>query len=133
VKTGSYRELIAWQRAMVLAEMAFAISRELRAAKLGSLASQLERAAASIAANIAEGHGRYRPGEFAHFLIVALGSLREAETFVQLGGRLSVLKESTVVAFLQQADELGRVLYGLKRSVEARRPHSRLPRPLPDS
>lgn len=133
MKTGNYKELIAWQRAMTLAEVAFAIGRQLRAAKLATLASQLERAAASIAANIAEGHGRYRPGEFSHFLIISLGSLREAETFALLGDRLRAIKAETVSVFLQQVDELGRVLYGLNRSIERRKSASRFPRPLPDS
>jgi four helix bundle protein len=121
MKTGSYRELVAWQRAMTLAQMAFSIAQQLRAAKLGSVAGQLERAAASIAANIAEGHGRYRPAQFAHSIVISLGSLREAETFVELGRRLGGVKNESAVTFMQLADEVGKVLYGLKRSIDARR------------
>src|SRR5688500_17912884 len=133
MKNGSYRELIAWQRAMDLAEMAYAFGRGLRIVKHSALANQLERAAASIPANIAEGHGRYRAAEFENFLLIALGSLREVETFVQLAGRIGVLTDESVRSFLRQADDLGRVLYGLRKMVQKRRSESRFPPLSPDS
>ncbi len=44
------------------------------------LTSQIRRAAASIAANVAEGYGRDSPGQYVNFLRVAQGSLKELET-----------------------------------------------------
>ena len=68
--------------------------------------------------NIAEGHGRSGPGEFLHFLSTARGSLRETETDLIIANRVGFSKDATHVALLEQADEVGRLLYGLTRGVE---------------
>ena len=115
--SGGYRELVAWQRAMDLAVGCYAVSVSLRRAKHGALASQLQRAAISVPANIAEGKGRGTKREYARFLTVALGSLREVETLIQLGNRVGAVKDATCSAILKVADEVGRVTFGLKRAL----------------
>ncbi len=64
------------------------------------LVAQITRAAASVPANIAEGHARATRKDFANFVAIAKGSLMETETFLMLAVRLSYLTESeTSVAF----------------------------------
>jgi len=60
------------------------------------LASQIQRAAVSIPANIAEGHGRHRLGDYLHHLSIANGSLMELETHLLLLERLSYLPAKEV-------------------------------------
>jgi len=126
--TSSYRDLIAWRRAMSMAQGAFTLAKSLRAAKQSGIAAQMERAATSVPSNIAEGHGRTSRAEYRHFLSIAMGSLREVETLVQLAGQLGAAKNETVIVVLQLADETGKVLFGLQRSLmptveaEARQP-----------
>ena len=43
------------------------------------ISRQLFRSAASVGANIAEGHGRHRGTEYIHYLIIAQGSANETE------------------------------------------------------
>ena len=76
--------------------------------EIHGLASQLRRAAVSVASNIAEGQGRRTRGEFCHFLGQAGGSLLELETQPTIAVDLH---------FLAQAEfkELG------KKSCEVRR------------
>jgi four helix bundle protein len=93
------------------------------------LASQLERAAISIAANIAEGFGRESRVAFANFLSISLGSLREAEALTLIAQRLPAPR-ALVDAVLAKADEVGKALFGLRRSV--RGPDYRRPKPLTD-
>lgn len=112
-----YRDLLAWQRAMDLAVESYALSKSLRAAKGGSLASQLERAAVSVPANIAEGKGRAGRGDYARFVTVALGSLREVETLVLIAQRIGAAKRETCAAILERCDEVGKLTYGLSRSL----------------
>jgi four helix bundle protein len=74
------------------------------------------RAAVSVPSNIAEGHGRGTPKDFAHFLDVSMGSLGEVDTLVALADRIHLVKRETAVELFQQADGVARVLYGLRRS-----------------
>ena len=96
-------------------------SRTFPAEERFGLTSQLRRAAASVPANIAEGAERPGTGEFLQFLGVANGSLAEAETFLTLATRLRYLAPGTQDALLEQASEIGRIIAGLRRSLQSRR------------
>ena len=128
-----HKELIAWQRSMDLAASIYTLSRPLRLNKHGDLASQLERAAVSIPANIAEGKGRGSSAEFARFLVIALGSLREVETLLHLVDQLGLAKKETFLELQKQADEVGKVLFGLERATRRRSSGSRRPKPKTDA
>ena len=82
------------------------------------LASQIQRAAASIPANIAEGHGREHLGDYIHHLSIANGSLMELETHILVAGRLSYVNQQQVDAVLQLTGTVGRLLAGLIRSLK---------------
>ena len=85
------------------------------------MTSQVRRAATSVPANIAEGAQRNGTGEFLQFLGVASGSLAETETFLLLAERLDLLPHEQTKVALEQADNVGRMLTGLKRSLQTRR------------
>ena len=81
------------------------------------LTAQMRRAAVSIPSNIAEGQGRRSTDEdFARFLRIALGSLCELETQMELAVRLRLLTEKQAASLRPAADEVGRVVNGLLRS-----------------
>ncbi|MBN8829408.1 MAG: four helix bundle protein [Sphingomonadales bacterium] len=84
------------------------------------MTSQIRRSAVSIAANIAEGHGRENSGSFVQFLRVAQGSLKELETHLVLAGRVNLASTSDVEPILTQCDELGKMLRSLIRSIQRR-------------
>jgi four helix bundle protein len=85
----SYPDLIAWQKAMDLAEETYKATRGFPKDELSGLRSQLRRAVVSVPSNIAEGQGRLRPGEFKQFLVHARGSLLETETQIAGGDKTS--------------------------------------------
>ncbi|HEX2363780.1 MAG TPA: four helix bundle protein, partial [Bradyrhizobium sp.] len=58
----SYRDLRVWQDAMTLAESCYVLTGRFPRDELFGITSQIRRAAASIPANIAEGHGRESTG-----------------------------------------------------------------------
>jgi four helix bundle protein len=64
----TYRDLIAWQRAMQLAEQVYALCGALPREERFGLSAQMRRSVRSVAANIAEGYGRGRTGEYRRFL-----------------------------------------------------------------
>jgi four helix bundle protein len=115
----SYRDLVAWQEAMDLAVSVYTLTRAWPKEELYGLTSQARRAAVSVAANIAEGYGRENLGSYVHFLRMAQGSLKEAETHLLIAQRVGIAADDVVTAGLGQADKVGRVLRGLIRKLEA--------------
>lgn len=73
---------------MDIAEEVYRLTREFPKQELYGLASQIQRAAVSIPANIAEGHGRGTTREYLRFLSISRGSLAELETELMLAKRL---------------------------------------------
>jgi four helix bundle protein len=92
----SYRDVIAWQKAMAFAEEIYTATRGFPKDELYGLTSQLRRAVISIPSNIAEGQGRLTPGEFRQFLGHARGSLLETETQILLAGRPQYVQQEQV-------------------------------------
>jgi four helix bundle protein len=117
----SYRQLIAWQKAMDFVTEVYRVTREFPQAELYGMTSQLRRAAVSIPSNIAEGQGRQTTGEFRQFLGHARGSLLETETQILLSERLEYLDHNTTATLIAHAAELGRILNGLMNSLEKTR------------
>ncbi len=115
----SYRDLIAWQKAMDLVEEVHRVTRNWPSDERYELTSQVRRAAVSVPANIAEGQGRSGSKELLHHLSIANGSLHEAETHLLIAKRLAYLDGQTCDGFLRQTAEVGRLLYGLCRSITA--------------
>ena len=117
----SYRDLVAWQKAMVLVTEIYRVSHKFPKDELFGLTSQLRRAAVSIPSNIAEGRGRSSLGEFRLFLGNAMGSLAEVETQIFIAQNLRYIDEATTSSLLDLASEVGRVLNGLIASITKRR------------
>ena len=114
----SYRDLLIWQRGMDVVEASYRICKQLPDEERYGLISQLRRAAVSIPANIAEGHGRELPGSFVQHLRIAQGSLKEVETLLMLIQRLDLVGQASVVPILDSCDELGRMLRAMIRTVQ---------------
>ena len=112
-----YRDLKVWQAAMRLAEEVYRLGARFPKHEIYGLASQLQRSAVSLPSNIAEGHGRNSRKEFNHFLGIALGSLAELETQLILAQHLNYLTEEEISPALQNADEIGKMLKGLQKSL----------------
>ena len=116
----SYRDLIAWQKAMKFVTEIYVATQRFPSSELYGLTSQLRRAAVSVPSNIAEGQARFSQKEFHHFLSQARGSLVEIETQVLISKELKYLPSEGADELLATAEELGRVLNGLLASVKNR-------------
>ena len=113
----SYRDLEVWQKAMDLVVESYRLTNLFPKSETYGLASQIQRAAASVPANIAEGHGREHLGDYLHHLSIANGSLLELETHILVSGRLSYAQQVQVDRILGMTGEVGRMLVGLRRSL----------------
>ena len=116
----TYRDLVAWQKGMDLAEKVYCATAEFPAQEKYGLVSQMRRAAVSVPSNIAEGFGRGRKAEFRRFLEVGRGSLFELQTQAELARRLGWIRGPDLTGMRETMRELDAVLAGLLRSVNAR-------------
>lgn len=116
----SYRDLQVWRKAMDLVESCYRATTSFPTTERYGLVSQIRRAAVSVASNIAEGHARSR-GDFVRFLYMSAGSLTEIETQVELSVRLQLMPTNAARPLLLACDEVGRMIGGLRRRIQARR------------
>jgi four helix bundle protein len=123
----SYRDLKVWSKAIELVVESYSVSRRFPKSETYGLCSQLQKAAVSIPANIAEGHGRDHLGDYLHHLSVANGSLMELETHFVIAHRLDYLRSTELDHLLALTGEVSRMLSGLSRNL---RSHERANSPL---
>ena len=116
----SYRDLEVWQQAMDLAIECYKVTQRFPKAEIFGIVSQIRRSASSVPANIAEGHGREGRAHFVQFLRFAQGSLKELETHLLLSARVGFLQEKEIDPMLQRCADVGKMLRGLIRALDAR-------------
>ncbi|TBY83680.1 four helix bundle protein [Rhizobium leguminosarum bv. viciae] len=114
----SYKDLKVWQMAIDLAVDCYQLTRKFPKEEVYGLTAQMRRAATSIAANIAEGHGREVTGSFIQFLRISQGSLKELETHMLISHRIGLIDESEFGQMTGKCDEIGRMIRALIRSLQ---------------
>ena len=119
-KAKHYKELLVWQKGMVLAKGVYGLTASFPADKRFGLVSQMRRAAISVPSNIAEGQARQGTREFLQFLSHASGSLAELETQLLLSIDLAYCAKGAVDEVTGLIGELQRMIAALRRSLEAR-------------
>jgi four helix bundle protein len=107
-----FKDIVAWQKADALASLVFRTTSRLPT-EYRWLTSQCTRAAISVPANIAEGHGRGGLAEFLRFLDIARGSLAELEYYIHFLSKENLLPSDQVDAMAVLQPETARVLSGL--------------------
>lgn len=117
----SYKDLEVWQKAMDLVVKCYQITIGFPKSEIYGLTSQLQRAAVSIPANIAEGRERKYSKEFIQHLSIAYSSLAELETHIQIAQRLNYISSFNTKQLLEQTAEIGRMINGLRKSIEKRK------------
>jgi len=115
-----YRDLIVWQDSMDLVVAVYQTTARFPKEERYSLVNQLRRAAVSVPSNIAEGHGRSRTGDYLRHLSVAVGSLSEVETQVQIARRLEYITEDDQSRLLDSCNAIAKMFGGLIRSLRRR-------------
>ena len=127
----SYRDLEVWGKAMDLTVAVYQLTATFPPQERYGLTSQMQRAAVSIPANIAEGYGRTHRGDYLHHLSIAKGSLAELETHLALAVRLRFLTKDQVLPVWDMAQSVGKMLTRLIQTLQPARakPEPRDPRP----
>jgi four helix bundle protein len=113
-----FRKLLVWQKAHQLALLIYKFTEKFPKAETYALTSQLQRAAVSVAANIAEGYGYGRDGQTGRFLEIARGSLSEVEYFLILCQDLRYISAEEYQQAESLRAEVGYLLYRLLQTVK---------------
>ncbi len=121
----TFRDLLAWQKAMQLVTDVYRASRPFPKEELYGLTAQLRRAAVSIPSNLAEGYARRSRAEYSRFVQIALGSLYELQTQLEIAANLGYLERSRFDDLYEKSREIERMLSSLHQKLaKPRTPHS---------
>jgi len=113
-----FQDLLVWQKAHQLVLKVYRITERFPTKEQYTLVNQMRRAAISISANIVEGHKRASKKEFANFMTIAEGSLEELKYYFLLSRDLNHISHALAEPLYQRAEELGRMLCGLKAHIK---------------
>ena len=125
----SFRDLRVWQTAMDVAEQILAACEEEPISQRFRLAGQLEAAAASVPANIAEGQASGSTKNYIKHLYIARGSLAETLTFLELFGRRKYIARQRADLLLVTLEPVARMLNALINSLDRKKDKGRKPSP----
>ena len=112
-----YRKLRVWAAAQDLAIQTYQLTSSYPRAEEYGMKSQMRRAAVSIAANLAEGSGRYSKKDFTRFIRFASGSASELECLAHLSAKLDLLPEASSEHIATEAAGIRKMLAGLASSL----------------
>jgi four helix bundle protein len=117
-KVERFEELVAWQKGRLLARAIYQVTTCGPFSRDYGLKDQIQRAAVSIMSNIAEGFERNRPTEFHQFLSIAKGSCAELRSQLYVALDAGYLGEEVFGQLLAQAQEVAKIVGGLRAAVE---------------
>ena len=117
-----FEKLGVWQKAVEFADRVYAVTRGFPDDERFGLTSQMRRAAVSISSNVAEGSGRSSDHEFVRFLEIAYSSLMEVVSQSQIALSQGFLDQPDRGEIYSRAEELARMLGGLRSSLQRPQP-----------
>ncbi len=110
----NFKKLDIWNKSVeFVADIYRLVNRFSQIERFG-LVTQMQRAAVSIPANIAEGSAKSSNEDFARFLEISLGSAYELETELLVSFKLSYIEAETYEQFQQKLSELQRMINSFK-------------------
>ena len=115
VKT--YKDLLVWQKAIHFVTQVYKVVKGFPQEELYGLTSQIKRAAVSIPSNIAEGYGRKSTKDYIRFLQIAMGSIFEIQTQLEISKNLEFVSESSFGELYEYSREIERMLSSMINKV----------------
>jgi four helix bundle protein len=113
----SFRDLEAWKAAMNLVLAAYEVAQQLPSTERFELSAQIRRAAVSVPSNIAEGQASGPGGRYRHHVRIAIGSLAELDTQLEVAARLGLATAESCREAAKHVAQTGRLLHGLSRAL----------------
>jgi four helix bundle protein len=113
-----FEKLKVWQKSINFTTEIHNLTRKFPKEELYILSSQIKRAADSIALNIAEGSTGQTNAEFRQFISYANRSAIETVTCLYVGKNRKIISDSDFNKFYNEAEEIIRMLQGLRNSLK---------------
>ena len=113
----AFEKLLVYQKSVDFADQ-ICITTENFPRGYGFLSDQLNRASLSIAANIAEGNGRFTKPDRRNFFIISRGSIQECVPLMELAFRRKLLASQVHEKLKSILEEISRMFSGLISNLE---------------
>jgi four helix bundle protein len=115
----TFEKLIVYQKSIDFADRVCQVTEQFPRG-YGFLVDQINRAALSIATNLAEGNGRFTKPDRKHFFGISRGSVQECVPLLELAKRRELINDQTHHEMREQLEEISRMLSGLINGLENR-------------
>jgi len=116
-----FRSLKVWEKSHALTLLIYKTTADFPKQELYSLTNQIQRAAVSIPANIAEGCGKDSDAELKRYLLIAMGSASELEYFLILSRDLGYLLDEPFHSLTNDLIETRKMLNAFIQKLKASR------------
>jgi len=113
-----HKSLEAWKRSMSLVEDIYKLTVNFPSEEKFGLVSQMRRAAISVPSNIAEGAADRTKSQFSNYLSIAIGSLAELDTQIELSKNLELINEIAFEEISEKINSTKALVYGLRKSLQ---------------
>ncbi len=120
-RVSRFEDLLAWQKARALTTQVYTVTSSGEFGRDFGLRDQVRRAAVSVLSNISEGFERGKPSEFHQFLSIAKGSCAELRAQLYVACDVGYLDRSAFDLLIADAEEVARIIGGLRASIERKR------------
>ena len=119
--TTRFEDIIAWQKARVFINHVYRVTKSFPQDERYGLTSQFQRAAVSIAANIAEGYKRLSRDDKIRFLNYSQGSLEECRCYIYLSCDFNYISSAEADIMINEIEETSKLLNGYMFSISKRK------------
>ena len=113
----NFRKLDIWTDSVELADTVYVMTDAFPKSEVFGLASQMQRAAVSVPSNIAEGSAKDSDRDFSRFLAIALGSLYELETQVEIAYRRAYISAENYYSMITHIESLQKRVYNFRQHI----------------
>jgi four helix bundle protein len=118
--TTRFEDVIAWQKARIFINHVYRITKGFPNEERFGLTSQFQRAAVSIAANIAEGYKRVGKDDKLRFYNYSQGSLEECRCYIYLSNDFNYISKEEAELMIEEIEETSKILNSYIHSINNR-------------
>jgi four helix bundle protein len=112
---------LVWQKSIDLAVRCHVLAKRFPRDEQAVLGYQVRKSSLSMPSNVAEGFARHSTAFYIQHLWTVHASGAELQTQLEVGQRIQVVSEHEAANLIGDAQEVGRILYGLVQSLERTR------------